>query len=392
MKKLEPLDLGTRWGGGKLSGNIISISKESDYIICDKSIIRNIIERILRLSYFSPEYQAWKPFIYTYLGSAVDNELTSKWQPVIDEKEDSLYPRTNKTSSTVASYIQMKHTSCNTIFDGVTSNDIYNLLDCAKSMIAKSKLTLQTLYDEQIFEGTMIELLNFEDKNKGLWYAFYTLVLRKQFRNLYSDKIKNLLLPFLIDWANRFKDEFIKVQNLVKGKANCYTFYCDEVKKTLFKLRESEIQYLTVGFPVDIQSIYGMSLNIDDITSKWVLNHVTHSPIYVSREYNMFTIWNILHEYYFNLRATIPDFCELLIINDVTYNNALKKIREMSNYFITTNIGLECMYYKKVALFNKGLSIKETKNELIEYFRDLWFRGFVDITQEKAYLNKIFIN
>lgn len=389
MEKLKRLDLGSKWGGGELKGNIINVSKVSDYIVHSQDTIRNIVEQVLKLSYFSPEYQAWRPFISIYLGSAVDLELTSKWNQVLYDNDNSVLPKVNITSFVVASYLKMKSTSCNTIFDSITIEDINFLISCAQIICDSNnwRLLLRELSHDKTFDDTLSDLLNEKDLDRSIWYAFYTLVLRKQFCGSYSINIQNKILPYLNNWNKRFKHEFIKAQKFVKDRIHFYTIYCDEVKETLFRLRDSEIQYLNTGVALNIQDIYGASLNIDNITSEWVLEYVTHSPIYISREYKLYDVWNILYEYYFDKDASISDFCDLLIINKSTYKKIYIKLKEMLEYFTTTDIGFDCIRYKKISLFNKKVSPNNFREELEDYFYDLCDRGLTDTSKKELFLN-----
>lgn len=206
--------------------------------------IENALPEILQLPYWSPEYQAWEPFLFDYFRSGAVPHLAEEWLTKLTQKailEDIAPPK--------CSYREMyeevkKFYKSNTkeVFVTQTWDEIIEFVEWIPNYIDNMKSIQKYLFNEENYTTllkNLLEMKSASEKEQGysnnLHFAVYL------YRHCMIDYYEHPLdVVEEIDrqcnvYADRFNEAFTLVSNFLAQSLEVYKWYSPKVQSVINK-------------------------------------------------------------------------------------------------------------------------------------------------------------
>lgn len=351
----------------------ISAARMDDYKLGpDKlELLESLMPAFVSAEYWDPAYQAWKPFLDTYLSSGVNPTLTQKYYPDLLNKELDIIPGDNKLSGLFREVLKLKNTSSTTIFNGIYYSDVISFCeDQCKFFVTSKKNIMKTLYTPEIYVSTLESLLALGTW-KGLMCALY-LYRHCQLEDIsWPSQVVMPLQTKLGGWLESFLFSFDEATRFA-GQAKVYDWYCPKVKDVLQRTWSTAL--LTSKRPdvLTATDVYAVS---SDVATKLV-SVVNSCPAVYDDPLKEQTVWNAMYPVFYGNPEDAATFCLNSYLAPCVPKSYFKRMCDtLYSFYWTVKDGLltEQLYLRKQVEYNSGENLSETPEN---YLEGLYNRGF----------------
>lgn len=138
--------------------------------------LENLLPEILKLDYYSPVYQAWEPFIQSYLTSGNCPTLAKQWLPRLASKIVEFAPPECIYHDIMGEVLSMDRSHSSEIFEGYCWEDIVRFTSIIPKYIDNQKFILRYLFDVKNYRDMLTGMLaksNDEQFSRNLPWAIY---------------------------------------------------------------------------------------------------------------------------------------------------------------------------------------------------------------------------
>ena len=219
------------------TGNIESFSAidRSEYFIdSDKrNELISHLSAMVREGLWTPHFQAWRPFVKTYLRSGIDPDINSKWASAISDREKPMQPTPNHYSDMISELREMYYRSNrNEVFPNASWNDICLLYNQLDTLVTNEKMVKNYIYSPVVLNEALITLLDKEDGerySKNLAYAIHLYTHCFIGPGVVSKVVTDSIEEQLDYWLEDYSAEFKRVAEFAGNTSSVYRWYTDEV-------------------------------------------------------------------------------------------------------------------------------------------------------------------
>lgn len=217
----------------------LSSIQESSFGLSDAQldVLQNKMQTLRDLPYWSAEYQAWEPFLLTYLRSGANVKLAEQWASVFGNKPEQLTVPPNAWSEVYSEVLKLNRRKSTECFSGIYWREVEGLvqripvlLDMEKELVS----ILSNVWDVKSYLDTMTSTDVQNGYSIYLPYAIYLYrhCMAEEFELLADNK--KVLDAQLNSYVGEFEKHFDEVSNFVHvGSSDPYLWYSDEIKELI---------------------------------------------------------------------------------------------------------------------------------------------------------------
>lgn len=222
------------------TNKVVTSAKPGDYAVGNggDELIPSILEDVVTLPYWSPKFQAWEPFLTTYLRSGV-RTLAQQWSKKLVAKIEELGPTQGRYSRIYAEILRYNRSSGTEILADFSWADIMEFVEWIPTLINNQKAIYKVIVDPAVTRSYLSQMLQSNKDDKGLSpYLAQAVYLYRHsvFANadeLFADLVEEMNKQLNI-YADEFSAEFDSVASFCNSANNpVYGWYTDKVKNII---------------------------------------------------------------------------------------------------------------------------------------------------------------
>lgn len=353
--------------------NVSATKMDSYKLGADKlKIIEDTLPALMQREFWDPVFQAWRPFIDTYLSSGVNPQLAAQYYGDFVRKDDYLNAPPAAYSNLFAEVLKMKNTSGTVVFDGVFYSDIYAFCENpCKFFISTQKVIANQLYSADIYIQTLTDLLNLQN-----WRAVMCgLVL---YRHCQIDGFSwptPLILQLqdrLGEWLETFLATFDTITDFVGPGNAVYTWYQPKVKEVIQRVWATSLHITGRPLVITEKDVYSVS---PEVATKLV-KYVNSSPAVYDDPFDEQTVWDSMSALFYARDPQDPKLAEQAYKAPCVPRSYLKKMcNTLYDFYWTVKDGLltSQLYTRKEVEWSAN---RDSEMSPADYLEDLYNRGF----------------
>lgn len=189
--------------------------------------LETVIKRLLTLDYYSPEYQAWEPFVQAYLKSGNNPTMMSKYGNKLSEKIEEFEPPKSAWGNVLEAVLAANRSRSSEVYEGLCWSDIVDFQQMVPKYIDQQKPIKAVLYSANNFNAAMQLLLQKGDAQYSSKLPWAIYMYRHQ---MISDNPKAAIWREEIDrqvsaWVEEFFSFFEMVSNFIGKQTAVYEWY-----------------------------------------------------------------------------------------------------------------------------------------------------------------------
>lgn len=263
------------------------------------------LPEICKLSYWSPEYQAWEPFVTAYLRGGLAPSLASTWLPRLAGKIEEFQPASTKYHSLTSEMVRMYRSNASECFDGVLWKTLEEYVEHIPVYIENHKPISKFLYNSSNYLKLLQNLLTYPEGaaySSNLAYAVYL------YRHCMIDSIHypdELLKEFqrqLDNYVTVFSDTFNVVRNFIGQDSDVYRWYSKPVKKLICNAWKTSLDLSSKRTLISNADVFAMEVWL----SEQLTDYIASLPCSYTESPTTVFIWDAL-EYAMRPEATLDD-------------------------------------------------------------------------------------
>ena len=224
----------------KSDNNVVIATKPEDFAIgaTEEALLPSVLENVGKLPYWSAQFQAWEPFLTTYLRSGVLS-LASQYASKLADKIEDLGPMQGLYSGIYGEVVRSNRTTSVEVFADYSWDQIMQFVEWIPVIINNQKAINKIVYDPAVTRHYLFTMLNAEKDANGvsayLAYAVY-LYRHSVFENadeLFKDLVGEMNYQLEV-YASTFEREFNLVADFCNSKNNeVYGWYDSKICKII---------------------------------------------------------------------------------------------------------------------------------------------------------------
>lgn len=337
--------------------------------------LENVLAELSQKEFWDPVYQAWRPYVDTYLSSGVNPELTSQYAQHFLAKEDWLDARPGYGSEIYEEILKLKNTSTSTVLSSFYYSDIQDFCSgTCKFFIGQRKQLVGQLHNPGLYNSTLADLLA-RDTWKSLMCAI-VLYRHCQIDGFgWSAPSMLKLTDRLGEWLEKFLDTFDVVSAFVGTGSKVYSWYCPKVKEVLQRTWKSSLLIRNRPLIISDKDVYALTASL----ATKLVGYVNRIPSVYDDPFDEQTVWNSVSALFYPADVEAEDFCETAYKALCIPRSYFQKMCDnLYDFYWTVKDGLlsEQLYTRKTVEYDNGTNLKETP---ADYLESLYRRGFPSI-------------
>ena len=266
--------------------------------------LSNLLPRLRSLEFWDPEYQAWKPFLDSYLSSGVNPQYTKEYYAGFVQKADYLEAPPAAYSDLFADILKLKNTSGSILFEGFFYTDIQSFCENqCKFFVNTQKSLVQQLYSPDLYIQTLSDLLNV-----GTWKAVMcALVLYRHCQIENFSWTASLILQLqekLGEWLETFLKHFDEITEFVRNNQKGYSWYQPRVLEVIRRTWSSSLQIEERPLVITDKDVYSIS---SEVATKLV-EYVNSCPAVYDDPFDEQTVWDSMSALFYSSNPQAKDF------------------------------------------------------------------------------------
>lgn len=356
-----------------------SVTKEEYSLGPDRlAILERELPTLVEQEYWHPNFQAWSPFLNTYLQSGCNPELTLKYGGRILNKEDYLLPPESIYHRVFEEILLLRNTTGTVIFEDIAYNEIESL--CAtqcKFFIQGRKQIERQLHDPAIYAGTVEALLNI-----GTWRSFlcamYLYRHSQTASQPLSSAVRDSMQEKLNAWWAVYSEAFEKVRHFVSANGDVYGWYCDLTKEVVHRVWRSAMALSDRELLLGPNDVYGTSIALSESLVAYVNSH----PLVYDDPFKNVTVWDALCNLFYASDVKAPDFFEKSFYALCIPASYIKRVCDIlyDFYWVVKDGRLTgALYDRKLTSYSLGDGLEQTPED---YLGSLYDRGYPLLRKE----------
>ena len=336
------------------------------------AVLEKILDSFLDTEYWNPEFQAWWPFIETYLTSGVNSELSAKYYSTFVNKVDFLQISGAPYSLLFAEILKMKNTSGCTVFDDFLYKDICDFCEVqCKFFIATQKKTAAQLYVGTVYVQTLEELLDL-----NTWRA--TMCALVLYRHCQIDEFKwpqqttDRLGAKISEWITTYENSYNQVLEFIGDTIAVYDWYNPKVLEVVKRVWDTALMLYKRPLLMSKADVYSLSQKV----SSNLVKYVNSCPAVYDDPFKEQTVWDSMSSLFYAPNPEDPHMLESGYKALCVPRRYFKKMcNTLYDFYWVVQDGLltERMKTKKEMeiLANENCSVT-----IEQYLDDIYSRGF----------------
>lgn len=340
--------------------------------------LEGLLPALVKLEYWNPVYQAWRPFLDVYFKCGCNPSLTVKYGSLLMSKEDYLNPPRSRYSDVFEEISKLRTTTGTVLFEGMWFNDIRDLCETQILFFMQNrKRIVSQLHNSDMFVSTMRELLS-----KNTWRSLLCAVYLYRHSQLeyfeVPNDIVNTLSDRLSEWVKSFIVTFDEVTEFVSDNGGIYGWYCESIRNVIIRVWESALQLnkrVSLLTPSDVNSL-------SPYLKQDLIAYVNSCPVVYDNPFKDSTIWDCLCNIYYSANPNPDTFIEETFYALCIPKSYIKRFCDGLNdfYWIVKDGHLtQALYDRKITEFSTGEN-RDITPEM--YLSDLYMRGFPELGKE----------
>lgn len=360
--------------GGSID-NISAVSRES-YKMSDTNaeLFKGVLEKLSRLSFWDPYYQAWIPFVQTYLRSGADPKAASVWLPILGAKDKVMLPKTGAHTRAFRELQRMRRSTNTEAFADFYWGEIESFYQYSVFVLDSAKQIKKIVQDPQVIQDLCQNLLKCSDSVIGVSdflgdACFLYRHVPEEIRiELGREKV---LIEKQVDaYCEQFSKTFDDVCSFCSGKSEIYMWYCAEVKDLIIRAWQDATNPVRNYSRLTPADVLKMPINISEKVTAYIGDLPCVTDLDVNMEFVFDALQSALKE-----NASYDDGTSFYAYTiPVSYYTRLFGILNEFSYSITDGsffYGL--LSYAMAAAWKQG---SNTENVRSRYILSLQERGF----------------
>ena len=206
--------------------------------------LKKVLPELDALGYWSPQYSAWEPFLFSYLRSGIIPELASKWLPRLAEKIEVFKPPENERSAMFAEIIKYYKINSQEMFKDYRWDDIEDFVSWSPTIIDNYREIISFIFNTDRCNKILSSLLNVKDEETNLSPNLpYVVYMYRHLDNksAVSASIITEIKAQLQIYIKLFTESFDSVASFIGEKLDVYTWYTPKVKDLIVHAWETSL-------------------------------------------------------------------------------------------------------------------------------------------------------
>lgn len=206
--------------------------------------LKKVLPELDALGYWSPQYSAWEPFLFSYLRSGIIPELASKWLPRLAEKIEVFKPPENDRSAMFAEIIKYYKINSQEMFKDYRWDDIEDFVSWSPTIIDNYREIISFIFNTDRCNKILSSLLNVKDEETNLSPNLpYVVYMYRHLDNksAVSASIVTEIKAQLQIYIKLFTESFDSVASFIGEKLDVYTWYTPKVKDLIVHAWETSL-------------------------------------------------------------------------------------------------------------------------------------------------------
>ena len=198
--------------------------------------LENLIPKIVECDYWSPDFQAWEPFLTSYLMSGANPPLASAWLKKLGEKIELFEPEENQYSAIYSEVVSSRRSKKVELFVDYSWPQLVEFSERCATYINNEKTIMKFLYDADRYNkllSTLLEVKYEDGRSKYLAHAIYLYRHCMLNKHPATTAIKQELEKQINYYVERFVNVFDSVASFPDDNKDAYQWYTDPVKNIL---------------------------------------------------------------------------------------------------------------------------------------------------------------
>ena len=247
----------------------------SEFIIPERkqAELRNILEEIIKLDYWDARYQAWEPFLLSYLTSGADPDLASKWIEPVMTKVVEFTPKASRYHDILGEYVKLCRKRCTEAFHGYQWEQLTNFASRCKVYSDCRKDFKKLMNSMDVYTTIMQNMLAKEDDalySCNLPYAILMFRKSQIIRARVPDEIMAEAKAQLISYVQVLSDEFDRVTQFLDAKTEIYAWYTPVVKDSILSVWSASFDVQNTSSYINVADAYSMPVWLSEQLSSYV--------------------------------------------------------------------------------------------------------------------------
>lgn len=275
----------------KPAQNVKSVPAEEFRLGAERlSELERLLPELIKLDYWSPEFQAWEPFVTAYLQSGVASQLAAVWLPRFSRKIEEIGPNKSKFHNIFAEVMHMTKAVSVECFADYSWEEITEFVDWIPTYIDNRKTINKFLFDTERYNGLLDSMLKRKEASAGysenLAYAVYLyrhcMFDYEPYKPQTIDELKAQLSAYTTD----FEKTFTVVSGFIGENSDVYKWYTLAVKKIISKAWTSSLDLTSNRSVITAGDVFNMPVWLSEQLTDYVASlpctyTVTPDPLFI---------------------------------------------------------------------------------------------------------------
>lgn len=198
--------------------------------------LEKVIQRLLTLDYYSPEYQAWEPFIQAYLKSGNNPSMMTRYGNKLLEKIEEFEPPKSQWDGMLEAILSANRSRSSEVYEGICWNEIIDFQQMVPKYIDQQRPIKSVLFSAANFNGAMQLMLQKKDNEKysaKLPWAVYMFRHQMIQNNPKAAEWKEEIDKQVSQWVLEFASFFEMVAKFIGEQTDVYEWYQPNIMKLI---------------------------------------------------------------------------------------------------------------------------------------------------------------